>query len=576
MGAPERFERGENDEGQGGQSLEEFREHVLEKYEQEQVMEPRQEGQEKVAQDEVETLELEPKVVTSDATQSSKLEEGHSAEAVSTVTKTLDESESKIEPVDASATKQADAEVLREEGTQKDMDMQAEARGKLAEEVDERPSVGGYFPYENQVAVTEQEAPSGPPLDEVRVQTEDLHRIPDDCEVEAEPEADEARTLEVVDYGKGATVRVPKTDLERLGFDPDEAGEKSIVELQLKDYESEDEELKTVFARYVSSDRRAEVYVGGIGGEKGDEYEPVRAREYTEERFVRDFDRNKCEHLQNVRLEGEEDRLFVEVDGRKVELEGHRLSTSGHQVMLSGKLGGEADFKVEFDGRKETVRFGRGYPVEGMKMEGDELVVSYAQSRNEKHNHRIYLEHQEAPERPSLKEFGLPEMLEHVKAFDHPDRVEGTYQFILDKAVQKEAGTLLDEAWKRGGDNERDMLKGDVGEVLVPNLLELVGWERIKRHPFNDTRKEGVGANGTDWLLRAPDEKLVMVEVKWWGDSTRAELKGGLQVGKEYDVRRPYQGEEILGAYVATMDWSVDDNAVKVFVKRIRPEANLR
>jgi hypothetical protein len=427
--------------------------------------------------------------------------------------------------------------------------------------------IGGYVLSERQIPVTEAGAPPKP---EPKLETDGLHRIPAEAEVELEAEP---RTLEAVDYGKGVVLRAPKTDLEEAGADL-EAGQNAILKLGLKDVKTE--EVEPVFARYVASDRRAEAYVGDIGGEEGSRYELVEAEKYDEDGFVKDFERGKCEHLQNARLERIEDKMFVEVDNRRIELQDYRLATSGSHVVMKGKLEGESDCKFEFDGRRASVRFGRDYPVEGMRMEGDDLVVKYAQSKNEKHEHRLHLEHLEAPERPSLSQYGRPEMLEHVKALDHPERVEGLYQFVLDRAVQTEIRRLLDKEERIAGENARDKLKGDIGEILTANLLELSGWERIKRHPFNDNRKEGVSANGPDWLILTPNQKQVIMETKWWNDSTRAEARASLQVEKDFEHKSKRQELGIVGAYVAIIDWKIDDNPMKIYVKHVIPKEELK
>jgi len=273
-------------------------------------------------------------------------------------------------------------------------------------------------------------------------------------------------------------------------------------------------------------------------------------------------------------LVNDEGRLFVEVDGRRVELQEDRLSTSGHQVVLAGMLHGEADFKIEFDGRRESVRFGRGYPVEGMKMERDELVVRYAQSMSEKHEHRMYLEHLESPERPSLSQFEKPELLEHVKAFDHPPRVMGAYQFEIDRSVQGEIRALLRGTMERGK-NENDLMKAEISERVAPNLLEISGWERIKRHPFNETKKDGASANGADWLMRTPDGKLALMEVKWYGNWEDGVRKAKSQIVDEFREHKQYRGQEIEAAYIAIMEWSVNDQPVRIYVKQIRPVEEL-
>jgi len=411
--------------------------------------------------------------------------------------------------------------------------------------------------------------PRNPELPELKASDTEV------TELESRAAPEEPRTFEVIDHQRGPMLRIPKSDLERAGAGTDEMKDREIVELVVRDASEEGERIRTVFGRYDADNRRVEAYLGKGGDYEGHELQLVMAGGYSEGRMVQDFNERKCEHLGNVKLELGDGEMVLAVDGRKIPFDDRRLSTNGSEAVLKGKIGDESDFKVSFDGNRTTARFGRGYPVDGMKMEGDELVVSYSQSRNERHEHRMYLEHLETPERPSLSQFDRPEMREHVKMFDHPERVEGEYQFVLDQEARDEIRTLLDGALRKG-DKQYDLMKAEVSERLVPNLLELAGWERIKRHPFNDTKKEGASANGTDWLIRTPDEKEAIMEVKWWGDTVRAESKGVLQVTKDFETKSKDEGPRITDAYVAIVDWEVNDEPTKVYVKRVRPEVIMK
>jgi hypothetical protein len=270
--------------------------------------------------------------------------------------------------------------------------------------------------------------------------------------------------------------------------------------------------------------------------------------------------------------------MFVNVDDRRVELEDFRLNTSGANVILRGKLDGEDSCKIEFDGQRASIRFGRDYPVEGMRMEGDELVVRYAQSRSEEHERRIPLEHLQEPDRPSLNQFAKPEMLDHVKMFDYPERVEGMYQFVLDKDSENEIKKLLVDASQRG-ENDYGMMKAEISERLVPNMLELVGWERIEWHPFNTTEREGADAPGTDWLLRTPDEKVVLTEIKWYENTRDGIKKAKSQVEDDFRDHKDDPHLKLDGAYIAIVDYDEDNRdgrPIRVHVLRVRPKEDLR
>lgn len=427
----------------------------------------------------------------------------------------------------------------------------------------EKPGPGSYTRNDDQILVVEHASPGQ--KKEEQAETPGLRRLQGQNEREEVP-----RVLEAVDYGKGANVRVPMCDLEQAGYGPPDHS--AIVQLELGPIEGD--EVEAVYARYNASSRRAEAYVGDIGGAKGSKYELVEAKGVDEYKMARDFERGKCEHLQNVRLEREEGKMFLNVDGRQVELEGYKMSTSGSHLVLRGKLEGKDDCKLEFDGHRAAVRFGRDYPVEGMRMEGDELVVKYVQSKNEVHEHRQSLDHPDIGDRKlSLGQLDKPEALRLARLLDAPEGTDGVYTFAVDRRLQESVKSILEGAVEEGT-RRYGVVKGEVGEGLISNLMNLAGWERIERHPFNETRKVGVTGNGTDHVFRDPDHKLSISESKYWGQIESALKRGEIQVGTYYDRQRKYQGEEIERGYVMVMDWNLNDDPIRIHVRRVRQVVN--
>ncbi len=418
-----------------------------------------------------------------------------------------------------------------------------------------------YSRNDDQMLVVEH-ASSGSERDE-QSETPGLHHL------QSHQDAVESRTFEAVDYGRGANVRFPQGDLEQAGFDPPEHS--TIVQLGLKPEGSED--VETVFARYSASDHRAEAYVGDIGGQKGSRYELVEAKEVTEDALTRAFERGKCEHLENVKLEHQDGKVYMNVDGRGVELSDYKMATSGSHLVVRGKLEGEDSCKLEFDGRRASVKFGRDYPVEGMKLEKDELVVKYEQSRNEVHEHRLHLEHLAAPERPSLNQFDKPQMLEHIQALNRPPGSDGMYQIALDEPARREVEGLLADAPDYG------LMKAEISERLVPNILESLGWERIERHPFSRSRKDSAAANGVDWLMRDLDGDTALVEIKWLEDRRNGIRKAAAQVERDFRDCGEDSGFDIKAAYIAIVDYDEENREnkpMKVHVLRVADKEGLR
>ena len=438
--------------------------------------------------------------------------------------------------------------------------------GKAIEPELERPAqveAESYIVNDNQLLVTEQ---ASPPDREEQAETPGLHRLQEGIQRERE---EEPRLLEAVDYGKGANLRVPMGDLEQAGYEP--PGQNAIVQLGLRPEGSE--EVQIVFARYSARDHRAEAYVGDIGGGKGNRYEAVEAKGVNEDALVRAFEREKCDHLDNVKLEHGGDRMLLNVDGRGVELEGYKMATSGSHVVLRGKLEGRDNCKVEFDGHRASMKFGRDYPVEGMRMEKDELAVKYEQSRNEVHEHRIHLEHLATPERPSLNQFDKPQMMEHLQVLNRPPGNEGMYQVALDKPAQDEVRSLLTDA------PDYRFMKAEISERLVPNVLESLGWERVERHPFSRVRKDNAAANGADWLMRDPDENMVLVEVKWFENRRNGIKKAASQVEKDFRDYNEDPDLDLKAAYIAIVEYDEENREnkpMKVHVLRIMAKEELR
>ena len=94
----------------------------------------------------------------------------------------------------------------------------------------------------------------------------------------------------------------------------------------------------------------------------------------------------------NVALGTGNGAVWMEVDGRKLDFVDCMLNTFGSMVNLRGKLGTLGpDIKFEYDGRSVVARF-KGRPViELMQVQGDELEIRYAQSKDEKHVYRTNL-----------------------------------------------------------------------------------------------------------------------------------------------------------------------------------------
>lgn len=181
-------------------------------------------------------------------------------------------------------------------------------------------------------------------------------------------------------------MRVPKSVLELNGFNPGDGGRRELVKLLVRWPLKESKSAECAFANYYPKDRRAEVYLGGLGNGENDRFKIMSAKRYDLVGFVDDFNGKKLLNLQNVKLGTDGGALWMDVDGRRVRLFELEMTTFGSLVNLTGSLSKmEPEIKFEYDGKSAIARF-KGHPlIEYMQVHGDELEIRYAQSKNERH-----------------------------------------------------------------------------------------------------------------------------------------------------------------------------------------------
>lgn len=191
---------------------------------------------------------------------------------------------------------------------------------------------------------------------------------------------------------KGVVLRVPRRILESNGFRPGNEKKRELVKLLIA-WSLEDRVWEEViFANYYPGERRAEVYLGRLGDAARAQLGVKEAARYDLQAFVEEFNGSKPMGLENMKLGTDGQSAWMSVDGKRVDLTGCQVDTFGSMGNLRCKLGDDGpDIKFEYDGRSSVARF-KGRPlIEFMQVTGDELEIRYAQSREEKHAHRMLL-----------------------------------------------------------------------------------------------------------------------------------------------------------------------------------------
>ncbi len=191
---------------------------------------------------------------------------------------------------------------------------------------------------------------------------------------------------------KGVVLRVPKSTLEACGYVSCDDTKREIIKLEVSRSPDNGSRLEDVFANYYPSDRRAEAYLGRLGSSKTDHLALHSARQYNLASFVKDFDRTKPLNLANLALESEGGDVWMEVDGSRLQLSDCRLATFGSMVNLVARIEEKSpEIKFEYDGKSSAARF-KGHPlIEFIQINGDELSIRYAQSKDERHVYTMNL-----------------------------------------------------------------------------------------------------------------------------------------------------------------------------------------
>ena len=190
---------------------------------------------------------------------------------------------------------------------------------------------------------------------------------------------------------KGLVLRVPKTTLEAKGFHPAIDGGRELIKLQVAWSSPGEGRLEDVFANYYPRDRRAEVYLGRLGGRDAG-FGIAGAKRYGSADFAEDFNGKRPVNLQNVNLEADDGAVWIDIDGRRIALSECLMSTFGSMVNLRGKLStGGPELKFEYDGKSAAARFKGRMMIEFMQVQGEELEIRYAQSKDERHLYRMEL-----------------------------------------------------------------------------------------------------------------------------------------------------------------------------------------
>ena len=162
----------------------------------------------------------------------------------------------------------------------------------------------------------------------------------------------EKRQFEVISRPE-PVLTIPMRSLESAGISFDKSDSRSrIIRFEMQNRSQADRGPERYFGTYVTSQKSIRLYVGDRDAKVGDRFDLLRAREYTNADFAKDFNAHLGKETQNASLMVKGEELALQVDGKEFHISEHRLTTYHLQAGLYARFdGAKGDVRFWFDGK---------------------------------------------------------------------------------------------------------------------------------------------------------------------------------------------------------------------------------
>jgi hypothetical protein len=329
------------------------------------------------------------------------------------------------------------------------------------------------------------------------------------------------------------------------------------------------EEPQRVFALYTKHKpgyKRADVDLFKLRPRYGEMFEVGSVRGYGAPQIAEDYNAADDRPVRNTRMKCEGGSLSLVVDGSlSVELAKMRLRTYQSELILEAELGDSGTVKMTKSLAGYCMRLRGSSVVHSITSVGGGMLLTYAQ-RTDDHWHKRHLNVAQVGENPNR--LGLPiSTRDLIEMVARPNTFEGKY--VGRVSEQLRAG-IISRLVRRMPYKQYTEVRGDIGEELVDLMLTREGCVSLEDHPdYHGERKTGSNRKGPDNLRRIPRGGPAYFEGKWWGNPNKAYSAAVNQVNRISRKDRNFGTERIIGAYIAIIDWSVEEEELSLTVKRV-------
>jgi hypothetical protein len=298
-----------------------------------------------------------------------------------------------------------------------------------------------------------------------------------------------------------------------------------------------------LYMRHRPGDREADLSLNQLPVRYGEEILVTSIGEYSQERFAYGYDQMKPRGLENTELRWS-DGLKLRVDETDLRLNILRMKPFEGRLTMDADIEGRGRITLRKDVNGFSVRAYNHRLVESMMVDRKDVLLRYRESDGSRHTAMVSV--------PRLAEGAWANPVsfrDGVRLVSRPKGFEGEYRVeVTPRLIARILGRLA-RCGKHRYTNER----GDIGEELIDAILSLSGSKQRMGHPLDPGREFDSSRKGPDSLRWSRRGGLVLFEFKWWGDPKAATSDARREV---YSFSRgKILGEQVVGAYIAILDW---------------------
>jgi hypothetical protein len=356
---------------------------------------------------------------------------------------------------------------------------------------------------------------------------------------------------------------------------PEHENRDDVFEVRISRVSKPEEEYE-VYMTHKPDYERAYLPIRHVGAEHGEEFQVKKPEKYEESSFARDYNSSKPKGLENTSLEWRDGRFVLKVDNTELALEEAKLRAQEGKAVLDSRLNDE---------EKNSVKIAKGIDGIDFRLKQDHAVVtSMKESKEGLMMSYERTHHDEFPHVRLMKVENLRQIQgEKVESWEHEARLNPE-EVRLERFIERSTDSVKIEfseanarrAWEywssATSQSERFYHQGDIGESVARIALEKSGFKTIPKelHAPHNVRSyahesEMPGPDVVFYGKVGGKEGYYVGQVKHWRESAKAlrEAKEDavkFRSGKDRREVEDKLGGKIMGSFMLELNWSYKDS----------------